>query len=268
MVSKLGIIAGSGSLPAEIARLQQESGGDVVIAVIDPQNSFENFEHKYFALGSAGAILDYFKENSIEEIIIIGGVRRPDLKSLKVDLSGGVLISKILKQKILGDDNVLKIVADYIESKGFKVISPEKILKRVSNSGEIISSKNSPSSEGKSDIEIGKEVIKALGKLDVGQSVIVSGGYVVGIEAAEGTDNLIDRCAILRKEKKGGVLVKMSKSSQDMRLDVPVIGPDTIEKLAKNGFSGVAIEKNGVIIIDPEKTKRLLDEHEMFLALI
>lgn len=268
MISKLGIIAGSGDLPSEIARLQQESGGEVVIAAIDPKNPFANFEHKYFALGSAGAILDYFKENYVEEIIIIGGVQRPDLKSLKVDLSGGVLISKILKQKILGDDNVLKIVADYIESKGFKVISPEKVLKRKGGYGEIIASQKSPASGDKSDIEIGREVVKSLGKLDVGQSVIVSNGYVVGIEAAEGTDNLIDRCALLRKEKKGGVLVKMSKSSQDMRLDVPVIGPDTIEKLARNGFSGVAIEKDGVIIISPEKTKRLLDEHELFLVLL
>jgi hypothetical protein len=267
MVSKLGIIAGSGDLPREIARLQQESGGEVVIAAIDQKNSFKNFEHKYFALGAAGAILDYFKENSVEEIIIIGGVKRPDLKSLKVDFSGGVLISKILKQKILGDDNVLRIVVDHIESKGFKVISPEKILKRRGGYGEIIASKKAPSPDDKTDIEIGREVIKALGKLDVGQSVIVSGGYVVGIEAAEGTDNLIDRCALLRKEKKGGVLVKMSKSSQDMRLDVPVIGPDTIEKLAKNGFLGVAIEKTAVIIIDPEKTKILLDEHGMFLVL-
>ena len=268
MASKLGIIAGSGDLPQEIARLQQESGGEVVIAAIDQKNSFKNFEHKYFALGSVGAIFDYFKENSVEEIIIIGGVKRPDLKSLKVDLSGGILISKILKQKILGDDNLLKIVASYIESKGFKVISPETILKRRINYGEIITSKNDPSLENKTDIEIGKEVIKALGKLDIGQSVVVSSGYVIGIEAAEGTDNLIDRCAVLRKEKKGGVLVKMSKSSQDMRLDVPVIGPDTIEKLAKNGFSGIAIEKDGVIIINPEKTKFLLDKNGIFLTFI
>lgn len=104
--------------------------------------------------------------------------------------------------------------------------------------------------------------------MDVGQSVIISNGYVVGIEAAEGTDNLISRCAILRKENNGGVLVKMSKSAQDMRLDVPAIGPDTIKLLAENKYSGIAIEKSGVIIINPEEVQKMLDENNLFLSFI
>lgn len=267
MLSNLGIIAGSGDLPIEIARLQKESGGKCVVAVLDPKNSFEGFEHKHFALGAVGGVLDYFKENSVEEIIIVGGVNRPDFKFLKVDFSGSVLVAKILKQKFLGDDNVIKIVANYIESKGFKVISPKKILK-TSKNFEIISSKKKPSSVDGKDIEMGKQILKSLGSLDVGQSVIVCNGYVVGIEAAEGTDNLIDRCSVLRKQNKGGVLVKMSKSSQDMRFDIPVIGPGTVARLVKNEFSGVAVEKEGVIIINPVTTKRLLDENKMFLFFI
>lgn len=268
MSSKLGIIAGSGNLPIEIARLQRESGGESFVAALDENSSFKGFEHRYFALGAVGGILDYFKENSVKEIIIIGGVKRPDFKSLKVDFSGGILISKILKQKVLGDDNLLKIVADYVESKGFKVISPDKLLKESADRLGFISSKKTPSSEEMVDVKIGQKIIKALGELDVGQSVIVCRGHVLGIEAAEGTDKLIERCALLRKEKKGGVLVKMSKSSQDMRLDVPVIGPETIVSLAKNGFAGIAIQKDGVIITDPEKTKKLLDESEMFLMMM
>ena len=111
-------------------------------------------------------------------------------------------------------------------------------------------------------------MIKCLGGLDVGQSVIVCDGYVIGIEAAEGTDNLIRRCEYLRKKEKGGVLVKMSKSEQDMRLDMPVIGPDTVFFLAKHGFNGIAIEKEGVIVIKPEETQKLLNDNGLFLSII
>ena len=242
MLPNLGIIAGSGDLPEEIALLHKSAGGNCVIAVLDPDAAFKNLVHKHFALGSVGRIIEYFKENAIENVVIIGGIDRPDLKSLKVDFSGSALLAKILKQKILGDDNVLKIVSDHIESKGLKVISPQEILK-FGKCNLNISSTSSPSVQDNADIEIGMQVISSLGILDVGQSVIVCDGYVVGIEAAEGTDNLIRRCEFLRCKEKGGVLVKMSKSAQDMRLDVPVIGPDTVFFLAKHGFNGVAIEK-------------------------
>lgn len=267
MLQNLGIIAGSGDLPKEIAKLYSYAGGRCFIAVIDPEISFEEFSCEHFALGSVGGIIEYFKKNAVENVIVAGGITRPDLKSLKVDFAGSALLAKILKQKILGDDNILKIVSDYIESRGLKVISPKEILKL----GEYnldISSKSTPSSQDKADMEIGMQVIKSLGGLDVGQSVIVCDGYVVGIEAAEGTDNLIRRCEYLRKKEKGGVLVKMSKSGQDMRLDIPVIGPDTIFFLAKHGFNGVAIEKEGVIVIKPEETQKLLDDNGLFLSVI
>ncbi|MDP4832636.1 MAG: DUF1009 domain-containing protein, partial [Rickettsiaceae bacterium] len=122
MLPKLGIIAGNGDLPEEIAKLQKASGGDCVIAALESKANFANFAHKHFALGAVGSIIEYFKENSVENVVIIGGIGRPDLKSLKVDFSGSLLLAKILKQKILGDDNILKIVSNYIESKSLKVV--------------------------------------------------------------------------------------------------------------------------------------------------
>ncbi len=267
MLPKLGIIAGNGSLPEQIVKLYQAKGGECFLADINAEiDQSSGLQSKSFSIGSVGGIIEYFTENSVQKIIIVGGIDRPDLKSLKVDLAGSALLARILKGKLLGDDNVLKIVAAYVESKGFEVISPIEVL----NSAEYtnsISSKKSPSKQDKDDIEIGKDVIKSLGHMDVGQSVIVADGYVIGIEAAEGTDNLIKRCALLRKKDKGGVLVKMSKPGQDMRLDIPVIGPETARLLAKHGFSGVAVEKDGVIVIDPQETLEALDDGGMFLWL-
>ena len=261
---KLGLIAGGGALPTQIANLYQERGGQCVLASINEEINQLELSSKSFSIGSVGGILEYFAENSVEQVIIVGGIKRPDLKSIKVDIAGSVLLARILKEKLLGDDKILKIVSSYIESKGFKVISPVAVLK-LGNYTNNISSKKSPSKQDKNDAEIGKELLKSLGYMDVGQSVIVADGYVLGIEAAEGTDNLIKRCALLRKKSKGGVLVKMSKPGQDMRLDVPAIGPETARLLAEHDFNGVAAEQNGVIIIDPQKTLKLLDEGGMFL---
>lgn len=266
MVSKLGIIAGGGDLPREIAKIQTNSGGECFIAALDPDSDFGEFSCQKFSLGLVGSIIDYFKSNSVENIIVIGGIKRPEFSSLKVDFSGAILLAKILKNKVLGDDVLLKTVVDYIESKGLRVISPQEILKL--SRYENMSSSISPSLLDNEDIDIGVKVMSSLGDMDVGQSVIVSNGYVVGIEAAEGTDNLIKRCGDLRVQDKGGVLVKMSKITQDMRVDVPVIGPNTISLLAKHGFNGVAIEKEGVIIINPKETKILLEENNLFLKFI
>ena len=263
---RLGIIAGNGDLPDEIANIYVGSGGDCFIASIDKDRSYNGVPCKKFALGAVGAILEYFEENKVEDVIIIGGIERPDLKALSVDWCGTLLLASIVKQRFLGDDNVLKIVMNYVQSKGFNVISPLEILAK--NSGKLIASATLPASSDNEDIEVGSSVLKTMGSLDVGQSVVVCGGYVLGIEAAEGTDNLIRRCELLRRKDKGGVLIKRSKTGQDMRLDVPVIGPETIFCLAKHGFNGLAIEKNGVIIIKPEETQRLLDENGLFLEFI
>lgn len=267
MLQVLGIIAGSGNLPAELARIYASCGGECFVASLDIDFVSDVASSKKFALGSVGAILEYFNDNRVENVIIIGGVNRPDLLSLKVDMAGSALIAKILKKKFLGDDNILRVVSDYIESRGFKVISPRDVLK-LSDYQNSISSHNSPSSQDCADIELGKKVLKSLGNEDVGQSIIVCDSHVLGIEAAEGTDNLIRRCDLLRKKESGGVLVKMSKSAQDKRLDIPVIGPDTIFFLAKHRFNGVAIKQNEVIIIDPKETSRLLDESGLFLKLV
>lgn len=266
----LGIISGGGLLPSEIASLHQKLGGKVFIAALEGEadiSSITSYTYKQFPMGSVGALLEYFIENNVKEIIIIGAITRPDLKSIKVDVTGSLLIAKILKEKFLGDDTVLKIISNFIESKGFKVISPTKLLE-LSDYAGFHKTNSSPSKQDKIDIELGRKVLRSLSGLDIGQSVIVSDSYVLGIEAAEGTDNLIRRCELLRKTNKGGVLVKMAKSGQDMRLDLPTIGPDTIFYLAKHGYNGLAVEKAGVIIVKPTETINLLNKRGLFISYI
>lgn len=266
----LGIIAGGGQLPLEIAKIYSRNGGKCVIAALEPENHFslsDIYECRHFHIGQAGEIIKYFHEQHVQDIILVGNVERPELKTLKVDFKGSKLIARIMKNKIIGDDNALKTVCAFLEEQGFKVISPVEILKLTDYDSALVAV-NCPNSRDERDIEVGAEILTSMGNLDVGQSVIVHEGYVLGIEAAEGTDNLIRRCEILRKTRKGGVLIKMSKQAQDMRLDVPTIGPDTIFFLAKHGFNGVAIERKKVIIVNPEETKKLASESNIFISLI
>lgn len=267
MLPIIGIIAGNGDLPKEIADIYQKNGGRCIIADIGAEERLFPCTKGKFPLGSVGAILSFFRKNSVESVILVGGIDRVDLKSLKVDMQGAILISKIAKNKLLGDDNILRIVAEHIESKGFKVISPQEILK-LNHFPDNFTLISKTSTQDEIDIQIGRKVLSSLGENDVGQSVIVCNGYVLGIEAAEGTDNLIKRCADLRKSTKGGLLVKMSKCAQDNRLDVPSIGPGTIRRLAEKNYSGLAIEDKKVIIIKPQETFDLLNLYQLFLKII
>ncbi|RTK92313.1 MAG: DUF1009 domain-containing protein [Rickettsiales bacterium] len=267
MLPILGIIAGNGELPHEINQIYNEIGGKCVVAYIGKEDKPWNIKYQNFAIGSVGNILKYFNEQNVKNIIIVGSIDRPNLKSLKVDLVGSSLLAKIMKMKFLGDDNILRIVSDFIESKGFKVISPQQILKSYDYEKNMIT-KISPSSQNLTDINLGCTILRSLGSVDVGQSVIMCNGYTLGIEAAEGTDNLIKRCAILRKINKGGVLVKMHKFNQDIRLDTPTIGPQTIINLSENGFNGIAIDKQNVLIVQPKETLKLLNDKKLFLAFV
>jgi len=270
MLPVLGIIAGGGDLPVEIANIYSLQGGSYVIAKIEDEADsvkIAGHVHQSFAIGEVGKMFDYFTENKVEEVVLIGKIKRPNLTSIKVDLTGSVLIAKLIKNQLLGDDAALRVVAKFIEDKGFKVISPESILK-LSNYEVYFAKSNKPTLQDKQDIEKGMKVLNTLGNLDIGQSVIVANNYVLGIEAAEGTDNLIRRCELLRNSDKGGVLVKMAKVSQDLRLDLPTIGPDTVYYLAKHGYNGAAIEKDKVIIANCEEVRRLIDEYEIFIDFI
>lgn len=261
-MSKLGIIAGSYGLPQTIAKA---FNGEVFIAAIKHHaklTDFEGYESEEFHIGHVGKILKFFKTNGVENIVLAGAIKRFNLSDVAVDFDGAKMLTKIMTSKILGDDKLLRIVADFIESKGFKIRSA---LDYITNEAAATATK--PSKAFLNDIEYGKEVVVRLGDLDIGQAAIVERGVILGVEAAEGTDNLIKRCAELAKDKKASILVKMMKSNQDRRLDIPVIGIETIENAINANMAGIAIQKDSVIFIEPKKIASLADENGFFVHL-
>lgn len=270
MLPIIGIIAGSGELPFTIATSYASQSGKCYIAALEGETNLQLLQdvpYQSFKIGNVGAIIEYFHKFNVQKVIFAGGIKRPNFWSIKVDMIGGALLAKIIKQKFLGDDTILRIVADFLEEKGFKVISSQEILQDNFKDITVLTTA-SPLPSDLIDIELGTKLLVTLSELDVGQSVIIEDGYVLGIEAAEGTDNLIKRCGVLRKKSKGGVLVKMLKLSQDIRLDIPTIGPDTIINLAEQNYNGLAISKDKVIIINPEKTIDLANSLGLFIARI
>ena len=156
-------------------------------------------------------------------------------------------------------------IAEFLEEQGFKVISPNSIipslLAPVGNLGTA-----QPDENDVIDISIGQTILGLLGHMDIGQAVIVENGYVLGIEAAEGTDSLISRSASLKREQvRKGVLVKMKKNNQDKRLDLPVIGLTTIENVYRANLRGIAISAQRSIIINFEEVIRLVNKYNIFI---
>ena len=175
-----------------------------------------------------------------------------------------MLLANILKHKILGDDKLLSLIADFVEKKGFNIISPLDILNL---SKRKFATKIKPNKQQQDDIEVGFNICLEVGRLDIGQAIIIDKGYVLGVEAAEGTDNLIARCARLRKTDYGGILIKTIKPQQDRRLDVPTIGPQTITNLYDYQYSGIAISSD-IIILSMEETFNLADQYKIFIHII
>ena len=250
----LGIIAGSGRLPAQlIEACRVEERPCFVLSFEENTNvdAIENVPHAIVRLGAIGTALKKLREAGVQDVVMAGRVARPSIAGLRPDMTATKLLAKLGVAFFSGDDALLKGVIKFLESEGFNVISAQEILRSLIAT-EGVYGKNSPSSQDKSDIAKGLDIAKKLGELDIGQATIVENGYVLGVEGAEGTNALIARCAKLKRESRGGVLIKAKKPHQDERADLPTIGPETLDAIRDAGFSGIAVEAGGSIVLDKE----------------
>ncbi|MES2214610.1 MAG: UDP-2,3-diacylglucosamine diphosphatase LpxI [Pseudomonadota bacterium] len=270
---RIGIIAGNGELPLRVAKAYTNLGKEVVIARIsssDP-DKYEAYNNIELLVGEVGSIFRYFSANDVSEVIMAGGLTRPKFTDLKVDAKGAGLVARIIKSKFLGDDKLLKVVANFIEENGFKVISATSILQNSTIPRSNITTQ-SPSSKDMQDIELGMIEAKKIGSKDIGQSVVIDNGEVLGVEGPDGTDALLTICSSLGKYQEkphpSGVLVKAMKPGQDERFDMPTIGVNTAKHLASCGFAGIAIEANKVIVIDQEEVIETANKLGIFIVAI
>ena len=262
----LGILAGGGLLPRRIADTVIAAGRPVFLIGFHGQTdpaSIEDFPHVWARLGESGRVIAALKGADVVDVVMVGPVRRPSWSEIGLDWHGAQLIARI-GARALGDDSLLSAVAGELESEGFHLIGAHKFLvEGFVEAGQL--GRFPPDEQARSDIARGVEVARALGAVDVGQSVVVQQGMVLGVEAIEGTDALIERVAGLRRAGAGGVLVKIAKPGQDRRMDLPTIGPNTIAAVAAAGLRGVAIEAGATIVVDRGLCITRADDSGLFI---
>ena len=264
---KLGILAGGGVLPKQLFEACQKSGREYfVVAITNNANPelITPVPHRWADLGAVGNIISALKEAQVKEVVMAGLVARPSWQNVRPDWRGFKMLPRLLMGG-QGDGKILSIVIEELEVEGFRVVGVDDVLAEVlSPLGPL--GRHRPDSIALRDIERGIEVGLALGNVDVGQAVVVQQGIVLGVEAIEGTDALLTRCLELRREGAGGVLLKLKKSGQDSRVDLPAVGPDTVTKAKQAGIRGIAVEAGASLLIERPRIVRDADIAGLFVT--
>lgn len=268
----LGIIAGGGGLPCVVAEAAKVRGLSLHIVGIrgEASDAIERFPHTWVKWGEVGKLFDALEKHDCRDLVIIGGVTRPDLANVKFDLGAVRNLPFLISLGVGGDDHVLSSVVRFLEKKGYRVHGADEVAPELlAGKGRL--GEHAPSAEDKADIDLAFAVVEALGRFDVGQAAVVAKGYVVAVEAAEGTDAMLERCSTLRDSGKArgrgltGVLVKAPKPGQEQRVDLPTIGPETVRKAAAAGLAGIAVAAGQVLIAERATTIAETDRLGLFL---
>ena len=263
---KIGIISGGGNLPLIIGKNLIEKNFSVTYFVIEEffDNKYEGLNTHTINLKSAKKIINALKLCKINNIILAGNINRPSLTDLSFDFQTFKLAKKILLNQS-GDNALLISIKKFFKDSGFdyfnwKIYCPDLFA----NQDNL--TKIKPSHKAQENLNKALLIFKFFGKADVGQSMIIQNQIVLGLEAVEGTDNLIKRCKNYKKSGDRGVLVKFSKYNQSNILDIPTIGKNTIKLLKDCNYEGIFLEKDSCLIIEKEKTVELANQNKIFIS--
>jgi len=266
---KLGIIAGGGRMPALLIQACASEGRPFFVLAVEGHAEVEVVEkvpHRFIRLGMVGDALKLLKHEKIEQVVMAGHVGRPSLSSLRPDFVTTKLIARLGSNIFNGDDALLTSIVQFLEGEGFPVIGADDVLKSLlAPLGTL--GKHAPTQAQEADIVIGVKAARALGALDIGQAIVVEKGYVLAVEAAEGTEGLLARVGALKQyPAPDGILIKVKKPAQERRIDLPTIGPKTIEDAHKAGLAGIAVEAGCSIILDQSKVAEIADALGLFVV--
>jgi hypothetical protein len=272
-VPKLGIVAGRGRLPVDLARACAASGREVFVLGIEGETSreIEAFSHAWVRLGQVGRARRELSEAGCQELCLIGPVSRPDFSSLRLDWEAARHAPRLALAARRGDDALLSAVVELVEGWGFRIVAAEDLMLGLRAPAGLLGAVAVPAS-CEPDIRRAFEVARLLGQLDIGQGAVVCDGLVLALEAVEGTDAMLRRCAGLPEELRGqpgrrrGVLLKCAKPGQERRVDLPTIGPNTVELAAAAGLAGIAVEAGGTLVLERDELVRRADAQGLFVV--
>src|SRR5229473_3277186 len=272
--SPIGLIAAGGVMPFAVADSLVARGLNPVLFALkgacDPVR-VEGFRHHWISVGQIGRAVKLFRAENCRDLVFIGTLVRPALSEIRLDWGTLRVIGRVWAAFRGGDDHLLSGIGRILEQDGFRMVGikdvapdllmPEGCLTRAV-----------PDESAAADIARGRNVLRALSPFDIGQAAVVIDGHVVGVEDIEGTDGLLARVARLRKDGRiraragRGVLVKAPKSGQDLRFDLPTVGPRTVEGAAAAGLAGIAIVAGNTIIAEPQTMIEAADAAGLFVT--
>lgn len=270
----VAVIAGGGVLPMAVIESARASGRAVYPVGIrdEADTALSRFDPLWVSWGQIGRMFSQMKNAGVRDVVLIGGVsKRPDFRSVAGDLGTMRRLPRILKTLARGDDGLLQGVIRIFEDEGFRVIGAHELapglLVGAGPLGRI-----SWRAEHRRDLALGLRAATELGRLDIGQAAVAVNGRIIAVEAAEGTDAMLRRCAELRAagrvkwQGRAGVLVKAVKPQQDARVDLPSIGPNTAALVAECGLSGIAVTADRVLCAERDELARIADGAGLFVA--
>jgi len=267
----LAIICGGGTLPFAVADAVTKYGRRVVLFAIrgwaDPKRVVD-YPHYWAALGQFGAFCRLARREGCQDVVLIGSMVRPAIWQIRPDLKTLRLLPRIFGMFRGGDDYLLKGVAAIFEEHGFRLLGAHAVAPEILMPEGTLG-RERPTERDNADIAKGLAFLTAASPFDVGQAVVVADARVLAIEAAEGTDSMLERIAQLRQTGRIasglGVLVKAAKRNQDRRLDLPSIGPQTVEGAARAGLAGIAVVAGSTVVAEPAQIGAIADRAGLFV---
>ena len=272
--SPIGLIAAGGVMPFAVADSLVARGLNPVLFALkgacDPVR-VERFRHHWISVGQVGRAVKLFRSENCRDLVFIGTLVRPALSEIRLDWGTVRVIGRVWAAFRGGDDHLLSGIGRILEQDGFRMVGIRDVAPDLLMPEGCIT-RAAPDQSAAADIARGRDVLRALSPFDIGQAAIVIDGHVVGVEDIEGTDGLLARVAHLRAEGRirakaaRGVLVKAPKSTQDLRFDLPTIGPRTIEGASKARLAGVAIVAGNTVVVEPQTMIEAADAAGLFVT--
>lgn len=269
----LGIICGGGSLPLTVADLAAARGRKVVLFALREGANPADFAGRsahWAHVGQIGKFLRLAHTEGCRDVVFIGTLVRPSLWNLHLDFGGLRVLAKVVRAYRGGDDHLLSGITRVLEDEGLRLVGAHEVAPEILVPDGVLG-RVQPNERDRTDIAFGLDYLRAASPFDIGQAVVVAGRHVLAVEAAEGTDAMVQRVADMRASGRvrsplgTGVLVKAPKRGQDRRFDLPAIGPLTVEGAARAGLAGIAVEAGGAIVAEPQRLIDAADRDKMFV---
>jgi DUF1009 family protein len=271
--SPVGVIAGGGAMPFAVADSLAARGIAPVLFALkgacDPAG-VARFRHHWISVGQLGRAKKLFRSEGCRDLVFIGSLLRPALSEVRLDWGTIRVLGRLIAAFRGGDDHLLSGVGRILEQDGFRMVGIKDVAPDILMPAGCIT-RAAPDATATADIAKGREVLRALGPFDIGQAVVVIDGHVVAVEDIEGTDGILARVARLRSEGRiragtaRGVLVKAPKSGQDLRFDLPTVGPRTIAGVADAGLAGMAVIAGNTIAAESQAMIEAADKAGLFI---